>query len=157
MTEGYKNVADELATKPTSMCYTSGYSMYPLLRDHKDIAVIGRLTRELKVNDVPLYRKRGFKQLVLHRIIKIKRDGSLVIRGDNTYKNEFDISREDIIGVLVGFYRNGRYIDCERSRAYLVYVRLMRMFYPIRWTWHKAIMPTLSKIKRFIFKRIKHA
>ena len=131
--------------------------MYPLLRDHKDIAVIGRLTRELKVNDVPLYRKRGFKQLVLHRIIKIKRDGSLVIRGDNTYKNEFDISREHITGVLVGFYRNGRYIDCERSRAYLIYICLMRMFYPIRWTWHKAIMPTLSKIKRFILKRIKHA
>lgn len=153
MTEGLKNVAEELAQNPTAMCYTSGYSMYPMLRDHKDITVIGRVTRKLKVNDVPLYRKRGFKQLVLHRIIKIKRDGSLVIRGDNTYKNELDISREDIIGVLIGFYRGGRYIDCERSRAYIIYVYLMRAFYPARWLWHRAIRPILSRIKRFVLNK----
>lgn len=153
MTDGLKNVAEELAQNPTAMCYTSGRSMYPMLRDHKDITVIGRLTRELKVNDVPLYRKRGFRQLVLHRIIRIRRDGSLVIRGDNTYKNELDISREDIIGVLVGFYRGGKYIDCERSRAYIIYVCLMRAFYPARWMWHRAMRPTLSKIKRFVLNK----
>ena len=153
MTKELKNVADELAQNPTAMCYTSGYSMYPMLRDHKDITVIARLTRELKVNDVPLYRKKGFKQLVLHRIIRIKRDGSHVIRGDNTYRNETDISREDIIGVLQGFYRGGRYIDCDSSRAYYIYVYAMRILYPIRWLWHRALRPALSKIKRFVLNK----
>lgn len=135
------------------MCYTAGVSMYPMLRQGKDIVVVKQVGSGLKKHDVVLYLRNHGTKPVLHRIIRIRRDGSLVIRGDNTYKNELDISREDIIGVLVGFYRGGRYIDCERSRAYIIYVCLMRAFYPARWMWHRAIRPTLSKIKRFVLNK----
>ncbi len=152
MTNDIKNVADILKTETTAMCYTSGYSMYPMLCDHKNLAVIGRLDREPRLYDVLLYKKCGFDKLVLHRIIKIKPDGALVIRGDNTYKNEYDIRREDIIGILVGFYKNGRYIDCEKSRGYAIYVCLMRVFYPVRFVWKRILRPILSRIKKIIIK-----
>lgn len=152
MTNDIKNVADILQSEPTAMCYTSGYSMYPMLADHKNIAVIGRLEREPRLHDVLLYKKRGFDKLVLHRLIKIKSDGAFIFRGDNTYKNEYDIKREDIIGILVGFYKNGKYTDCEKSRVYAIYVCLMRAFYPVRFIWKRIARPTLSRIKKFILK-----
>ncbi len=152
MTNDIKNVADVLKSATTAMCYTSGYSMYPMLSDHKNIAVIGRLHRDVRRHDVLLYRKHGYEKLVLHRVIKIKPDGALVIRGDNTYRNEYDIRREDIIGVLIGFYKNGRYIDCQNSHGYAIYVCLMRAFYPVRFVWKRVLRPILSKIKKVIIK-----
>ena len=134
------------------LCYTSGCSMYPMLIQGKDMVCVKRLTREPRLHDVVLYLRNNGQKPVLHRIIKIKDDGALVIRGDNTYKNEYDICREDIIGILVGFYKNGRYIDCEKSRGYAIYVCLMRIFYPVRFVWKRILRPILSRIKKIIIK-----
>ena len=128
---------------------TSGISMEPMLRQHRDIVIIKRVNGRLKKNDVPLYRRAGCDRFVLHRILKVTSDG-YVIRGDNLYIKECDVKDGDIIGVLKAFYRDGKYYDCEKSRKYKTYVFFMRVSYPLRYIWKFKLRPFLGKIKRFI-------
>ncbi len=130
---------------------TSGISMRPMLREHRDVAVIERVNRKLKKNDVPLYRRAGCDKLVLHRILKVT-DNGYVIRGDNLYQNEYDVTDDDIVGVLKAFYREGKYYDCATSKIYHIYIVLNRLSYPIRYSWRIKIKPFLAKIKHLIFK-----
>lgn len=138
---------------------TSGISMRPMLREHRDIVIVERLCRPLKVNDVPLYRRKGCDKLVLHRIVKLKKDGSMVIRGDNLLDNEYDVKPEDIVGVLKAFYREGKYYDCEKSIKYKLYIFYNRSTFWCRLLWRKHLLPTLGKctllrkIKRAIFPK----
>ena len=134
---------------------SSGISMYPMLRHRRDMIEVIPVTGPLKKYDVPLYRRSSGK-LILHRIIKITRDGKYIIRGDNLDFKELDVTDDMIIGVLKGFYRNGKYYNCETSRKYKFYIFWMRVFFPVRVVFHK-IKPKLAKfIRRFIKKRKKN-
>ena len=106
-----------------------GVSMKPFLRDRKDTVVISSVEGKLKKYDVVLYRRKD--EYVLHRIIKVLPD-SYVICGDNLYRKEYNVTDEMISGVLVGFFKGDRYIDCEKDKRYLMYVYVWRFLYPIR-------------------------
>ena len=147
-----KNAAEALSESEEISVLTAGISMRPMLREHKDIAVIRRKSGRLKRNDVPLYSRPGSEKFILHRILKVTPNG-YVIRGDNLYKKEYDIKDENIVGVLRAFYRGGRYIDCEKSRGYKLYVFLNRTSYPARYFWRGLLRPTLGKIKRLIIRK----
>jgi len=147
-----KNAAEALSESEEISVLTAGISMRPMLREHKDIAVIRRTSGRLKRNDVPLYSRPGSEKFILHRILKVTPNG-YVIRGDNLFKKEYDIKDENIVGVLRAFYRGGRYIDCEKSRGYKLYVFLNRASYPARYFWRGLIRPTLGKIKRRIIRK----
>ncbi|MBQ8741437.1 MAG: S24/S26 family peptidase, partial [Clostridia bacterium] len=122
-------VEEQLKTQDSEAYLTSGVSMRPLLRTHKDIVVISKAKHPLSVGDVPLYKKKGVEKLILHRIIGIKEDGTYIIRGDNTYHKEY-IPQSDVVGVMTALYRGGKYIDCNNSKPYEIYVRLNKFFYP---------------------------
>ena len=109
-----------------------GFSMWPMLKNRKDHIVIEPLNRPLKKYDVPLYRYNGGVKYVLHRIIKINKDGSYVICGDNLWRKERKVTDEMISGVLVGFFKGERYIDCETDKRYHIYIRIWRFIYPVR-------------------------
>ncbi len=141
------DVIEVLKTQETAAFLTSGASMRPLLRTHKDIVVIKKATHPLKVGQVPLYKKAGVDKLILHRIIGIKPDGTYITRGDNTYHKEY-IAQSDVVGVMTALYRGGKYIDCANSKGYKIYVKANKFFYPIRWLWKTKIRVTLGKIKR---------
>lgn len=142
-------VEEVLKTQDTAAFLTSGASMRPLLRTHKDIVVIAKAEHPLKVGDVPLYKKKGIKKLILHRIIGIAPDGTYIIRGDNTYQKEY-VPVCDIVGVMTALYRGGKYIDCASSKAYKIYVKINKFLYPVRYVWKTKIRATLGKIKRKI-------
>lgn len=125
---------------------TRGASMHPLLRSQKDVVIIKKAAHPLKVADVPLYKKQGTDKLILHRIIKVLPDGNYITRGDNTYHREY-VSREDVVGVMTAFIRNDKYVNCNSSKLYRVYVCINRFFYPLRWIWHTKIRKFLSRIK----------
>lgn len=114
----------------------SGNSMFPLLRNRKDEVVIDKVSRPLKKYDVPLYKAEKGSGYILHRIIKIK-DGKYVIRGDNTYKKELWVTDNHIVGVLSGFYRNGKYHSVE-DKGYKFYVKMNMLFYPFRLVYFKC-------------------
>lgn len=145
MEQGFKNADVALNENPEVAILTSGISMRPMLRQHRDIVIIERVNRKLVAGDVPLYRREGCERFVLHRIIKVT-DGGYIIRGDNLYQNEYNVTDEDIIGVLKAFYREGRYYDCAKSRAYKLYTAYIIHSYPIRRFWRVSIKPFLARI-----------
>lgn len=149
---GGKNIEAVLAEKGEVISSTSGVSMYPMLRHRQDMVVVKKVERPLRKNDVPLYRLKSGK-LVLHRILKVT-DKGYIIRGDNLYKKEYNITDDNIIGLLKAFYRNGKYYDCETSLAYKLYVTYIRISYPLRFILFHKLRPILGRAKRFILKKL---
>lgn len=136
-----------LQTQDEVMTRTRGISMRPLLRQGRDIVVIQKPQFPLKPGDVPLYKVRSKKELVLHRILKVQ-GNTYIIRGDNTYALEH-VPQKNIVGVMKAFYREGKYCDCEKSRSYRIYVFLNRISYPFRFVWKRKLRPVLGRCKRF--------
>lgn len=139
-------VEQALETNETAAFLTRGASMRPLLRTHKDIVVIAKAEHPLKVGQVPLYKKDGVDKLILHRIVAIK-NGEYITRGDNTYHREY-ITPDNVVGVMTAIYRGGKYVDCNTSKKYKIYVALNRLFYPMRYVWRAQLRPMLGKLKR---------
>ena len=127
---------------------TVGTSMRPMIRSGKDSIVLEKPTREFKKYDCVMYKRKNGKY-VMHRIVKIK-NGELIICGDNQYTLEYGITKENIIGILTGFYRKEKYIPVDKF-SYKVYYHLRVFFRPIRIIKGK-IRSVLSKIKHSIFK-----
>lgn len=103
-----------------------GTSMLPMLDARCDLVKIVALSRPLAVGDLPLY-KRPNGQYVLHRIIRVRRDG-FVTCGDNRSVPE-RVPFSWVIGVAEGFYKrqpppsvDAKYIPCT-DPGYLDYVR----------------------------------
>ena len=121
---------EELKEKGVLVYTNVGTSMCPLIRQGKDVMIIKSVkSSKLKKMDVPLY-KRENGQYVLHRIIKVTKDG-YVIRGDNTYSNEYGVTDSQILGVLSGVIRNGKEISVN-SFGYKVYSYFWLYTYYIR-------------------------
>ena len=142
-------VGETLSHKDEAATLTSGCSMRPMLREHKDIVVIKKLDAPLKKGDAVVYPGNN-NQYVLYRILRIKGD-MLIIRGDNNFFIE-KVSKDKIIGILKEFYRDGKYYNCEKSVTYKLYSWYIRNSYPLRYIWRKKLLPSLVKIKHKIFK-----
>lgn len=147
-----KNAEELLKTQDEVMTRTRGISMRPLLRQGRDIVVIKRPQFPLKVGDAPLYRVKNKKELVLHRILKVQKDGVYIIRGDNLYVKEY-VKESQIVGVMKAFYRDGKYCDCEKSRKYKLYIFLNRASYPLRYLWRGLLRPPIARVYKKIFRR----
>ena len=109
---------EELDKKGILVYINKGNSMYPLIRQGKDVLIIKKVNSRLKKMDVPLYKRKS-GQYVLHRIIKVN-ENDYVIRGDNTYYNETGIRDDQILGVLSGVIREGKEISVN-SLSYKIY------------------------------------
>ncbi len=96
----------------------SGPSMQPLLRMHRDAAVLVAPVFPLRKYDVILYR-RANGQYVLHRIIAVKKDG-YVLCGDAQWRKEYPVTDDMVIGVMQGYFKDETYRSCT-SFGYRVY------------------------------------
>ena len=130
---------------------TSGCSMQPMLRQHRDVVTVKRVDRELRKGDAVLYPGKDGR-FILHRIVKIK-NGEFIIRGDNNYFTEYGIKKENIVGLIKEFYRDGKYINCETDLKYKLYVFYICHSYAMRYFWRNYLRPTLGKVKRFILRK----
>ena len=106
-----------------------GVSMQPMLRQKRDLVVVRPREDRLKKYDVALYRRDNGKY-VLHRVVRVLPDG-YVIRGDNCFSDETDITDREIIGVLSDFVRKGRQRSAS-ALSYRVYTRMWVGIYPLR-------------------------
>lgn len=109
----------------------TGKSMMPFIRGERDNVVIGEPKRPLKPMDVCLF-KRQDGVFVLHRLIKVKEDG-YVFRGDGCYFRETGIRDDDIVGVMIGYFRNDKYVSASKSKGFRFWSRVWRLSYPIRY------------------------
>ena len=113
--------------------------MRPLLVQGRDSVILRK--REgipAKKHDIAFY-KRLDGQFVLHRVMKIKKDGTYVMCGDNQFALEEGIAPEQIIGYVSDIYRGEKRFSVE-SLKYRAYVFLWTKM-PIRRTivWIRSI------------------
>lgn len=123
-----KSIEQAIAEEGKLVLSTAGISMKPLLGNRRDTVIILPVSGRLKKYDVPLYR-RG-EQCVLHRIVDVLPD-SYVICGDNCESYEYDITDDNIIGVLSAFYRKDKYYTVEDTWYKIYSVCVVKLF-PIR-------------------------
>ena len=146
-----RKIEDVLAAEGFYLGPPVGVSMWPMLRNRHDVMMVVPAARELRRYDVALYR-RGEKY-VLHRVVGHCENGSekgYVICGDNCVTLEY-IPRENVLGVLSGFYRDGRHIDCETSRGYHAYSKLWVALFPVRKVCKSASAMVRRAGKRVLF------
>ena len=127
-----RKIEDVLASEGFYMGPPVGISMWPMLRNRHDVMLVAPAEGELRRYDVALYRRGG--RYVLHRVVGRYERGSekgYVICGDNCVTLEY-IPCGDVLGVLCGFYRDGRHIDCRTSRGYHAYSKLWVALFPAR-------------------------
>jgi len=96
-----------------------GSSMLPMLDEDKDAVELVAVQGRLKKFDLPLYQRRN-GQLVLHRIIAVKKNYYLIC-GDNSTQVE-KVPMDWIVAVASGFYKDGKYVSCQDGE-YLAYVQ----------------------------------
>ena len=85
---------------------------------------------------------------MLHRIVKITQDG-YVICGDNCLQKEYDVTDQQIIGVLSGIQRGEKKIDMDGA-GYKLYCRLWVFLYPLRCILKRAAAKRKNGSKRII-------
>ena len=84
--------------------YPHGTSMLPLLRQGKDSVALVKPTEKLKRGDILLYQRTN-GQYVLHRLVRVRRDGTLWFSGDNHMTVEKGIERGQIIASTAAVFR----------------------------------------------------
>lgn len=129
---------------------TVGISMEPLIHHQRDNIIVVKPQGRLKKYDIPVYVLPSGKY-VMHRIIDVC-DDHYVIIGDNTRVLEY-VKDEQIVGVLAGFYKNGKhYVDLSSNKMYKLYSRIWVAIRPLR-PLTMFINRGISWIRRHIFKR----
>lgn len=121
---------EEILEKEGRLIYSNkGGSMKPLIREGRDLMVIGRKQGRLRKYDVPLYR-RDSGQYVLHRVMKVREDG-YVMCGDNRWRVETGVTDRQILGVLTAVIRDGKELPVTDKR-YRLYVFFWCGLFPLR-------------------------
>lgn len=146
----YENFEELLRETGEYVTQVRGVSMYPMLRYRKDPVLIHPVSGELKPYDVAVYAKTD--RYVVHRVLEVRED-IYVIRGDNCIGKEY-VPKRDIRGVVVGFWRFGRYVPVE-NRVYRVYSHVWVAINPLVRVAHwcrrlaGAVKSRLSRLSRF--------
>ena len=121
-----------------------GRSMLPFLKEGRDEVVLVKPRERLQKYEIPFYRRRdgGF---VLHRVVGLAPDGTYIMCGDNQYYKERGIAHDQVIAVVEGVYRKGKYIAATDS-----FYKLWGFWWP-RVMWCKGFLPrAFRKIKRIM-------
>ena len=110
--------------------FTSGYSMWPLIKNQRDNIIVVKNTDRLKKYDIALYEGKNGKY-IMHRVVEVHDDHYIII-GDNCITKEY-VTDDMVVGVLAGFYKRGkRYIDCRDGKAQKLYAKIWVALSPLR-------------------------
>ncbi len=120
--------------------YQRGTSMLPMLKEGRDsVSIVSPRVREPKVGEVILYRRKN-GAFVLHRAVKIGKDGNFVCCGDNQTVLEKGVLPESIIGVLDGYFKSEIWISADDAEYKKYVKRRMRSM------WLRSLKGVLKKI-----------
>ena len=123
----YPEIVNILKNGGTFKFTPSGNSMFPFLKDGENEVEI-KSAENIKIGDVILV-KTDDDFFLLHRVDEI-RNGGFILRGDNLLKREGVFTEKNIIGKMVGYTKDGKYIDVnsKRVKRYLKYALPIHRF-----------------------------
>lgn len=133
----HTTIEKELDAHGHGFFQTVGDSMEPILHNRSSTVVIEKIVQPLKVYDVVLFKRFAEGNIsrpdayVLHRIVKIRKDDYLIC-GDNLINKE-SVPKEQILGIMKGYFDGEDYIDCEHNLRYLKYLKKLKLRYFCRW------------------------
>lgn len=107
----------------------TGSSMHPTLRDRKDTVFLRAVGSPLVKGDLILYRRKD-GSYILHRIVRMRRDGALVCSGDNQYLPE-KVERSQVLAVVESFHRGKKTVSSQNA-LYRIYVWAWVGLFPVR-------------------------
>lgn len=131
MNDMYPLIEEMLSNNGEVTFTVSGWSMQPMLYHKRDSVTLIKPQFPLKKHDLPFFRMED-GQFLLHRVIKINKDGTYKCRGDNKWIVEDNISNEQIIGIVKSFNRNGKIIEVNKSIGYWFYTRFWKFLHPFK-------------------------
>ena len=135
-------IEEVLASGGEFRLFPKGFSMRPLIVQGRDSVVLKRNNKETaKKHDIAFYR-RDNGAFVLHRVMKVHKNGVFDMCGDNQFEMEKGIKREQIIGYVSVIYRGDKGISIS-SPLYRLYVFL----------WTKMPLRKIAVAIRGIFKK----
>lgn len=121
----YPLIKETLDSGGTFSMTITGTSMFPFILGNRDKVTLSPITGKLKKNDLPLYR-RDDGAFVLHRIVKVEKDGTYTCCGDHQVALEKGLRHDQMIGIATEFVRKGKRITNKN---------LIYRFYRMVWTW----------------------
>ena len=121
----YPLIRETLDQGGTFSLTITGQSMYPFILGNRDRVTLSPVTGKLKKNDLPFYR-RANGQFVLHRIVKVEKDGTYTCCGDHQWWLEKGLKHDQMIGVATEYVRKGKRLT-NKNVIYRIYRTV--------WTW----------------------
>ncbi len=133
-------IENKISSGSTVEITVTGESMFPLFHSERDKVILAPITK-LKRKKICFY-KRENGSYVLHRIIKIKKDGIYCV-GDNQVIIEGPLKPEQFIAEVQSFTRKGKFRKANS---------IWHKFYSCIWCANVSLRPiilrTLLKLKR---------
>lgn len=123
-------IQELLAGGSTVQLTVTGISMRPMLLHRRDQVELAKAPSKLKRCDIPLYQRQN-GSYVLHRIVKVEKDGTYTCAGDGQTSLETGVRQEQVIAVVQSFTRKGKKISCQ-NKGYQLYAQIWTMLLPIR-------------------------
>lgn len=138
-------IKEKLANGADVAFTPGGASMKPMLSG-SDKVILQKPQGRLKKYDLPFYFRKRTNQYIIHRVIGFDRDGGYIISGDNQTEKEYGVTDSDILGVVTGFYRKGKYHSVNEL-SYRIYCVLRNFFRPARRV-YRALKSRIFKKRR---------
>lgn len=126
----YPLIQEVLNAGGTFKLTVTGSSMSPFLGSGRDQVTISPIPSMIRKNDVLFYRRRS-GQFILHRVVKVCKDGTYTCCGDRQYYLEKGLERDQMIGVVTEFVRKGRHFT-NRNIFYRMYRTVWTWLFPLR-------------------------
>lgn len=146
-------IEEVLASGGEFRIYPRGTSMLPLIVQERDSVVLKRsFNVPAKKHDVAFYRRKN-GQFVLHRVMKLCKDGTYIMCGDNQTELEVGIEPSQIIAYTAKIYRKDKPVNMDGA-GYTAYVFLWTKM-PIRkmCRFTKRVCRKLLRIFKSIFSK----
>ena len=149
LSETIEVIEEILASGGEFRMYPRGRSMRPYIVEGRDsVVLVKRSPQDIRRYDMLFYR-RANGRFVLHRLLKIEKDGTYTMCGDAQVILEKGIRPEQVIGCVQSMYRKERLVTLHSLWDWL-YVRVWSWIFLRRCALFVARMPRrLARIFRF--------